>query len=79
MTGSTVTRSEQQFICGLEPIPSSTRPLDAGALAMEHVLASLARVEATERGGVSTVPPPDQIRTRRRAVRLNRFTRKPRV
>ncbi|KAG6403793.1 hypothetical protein SASPL_136025 [Salvia splendens] len=33
-------------IRGLEPLPVSTRALDPAAMAMEHVLASLARVEA---------------------------------
>ncbi|KAL1554869.1 hypothetical protein AAHA92_15377 [Salvia divinorum] len=33
-------------IRGLEPVPSSTAPLDPTALTLEHVLASLARVKA---------------------------------
>lgn len=34
------------FIRGLEPLPASSAPLDASALALEHTLASIARVEA---------------------------------
>ena len=67
MTQSGLHRSEPPFIRGVEPLPTVTKPLDAGALAMEHVLASLARMEArldaTDRGVPTTVPPlrPDPV------------------